>query len=60
MAFDLEGCIVKESGSQLENNFTYDEDTPVTYQFSNNLSEKLIKINPLSKELIDNLFDFFS
>ena len=49
MRFDLEGCIVKESGSKLENNFQYDEDTPVRYHFSPVLSEKLIKINPLSK-----------
>ena len=58
MKFDIDGSIVKANGGQIENNFSYDDDTPITYRFSELLSHQLININPIKKDLIDTLMEF--
>jgi uncharacterized spore protein YtfJ len=43
-----------------ESTFLYEEDTIVTYRMIEELSKKMVKINPSKDRIISNLLDLFN
>lgn len=43
-----------------ESTFLYEEDTVVTYMMIEELSKKMVKINPSKDRIISNLLDLFN
>lgn len=63
MEFDVEGFVFKapEAPEKVEESvFMYEEDTLVSYRFSEEISKQLIKVNPSKDRIINSLLDLFN
>lgn len=63
LQFDLEGFMfraVEDPSKIQESTFIYEDDTTVTYRFSEHVSTNLIKLNPSKDRIISNLLDLFN
>ena len=63
LKFDMEGFIFKaseESNKTQESTFLYEQDTVVSYRYCNQISKKIVKLNPSKERIISNILDLFN